>query len=174
MSDSAPARAPGSQYGRFLAPLALLAFSCCGCLMAPIPTTEHQRDDLPGRTNITPEVIEGLRPGITTRQEVLARLGTPDGVFERERTFVYLWSKCAGYFTWFIYGYVAGGSAGAAPVGKGYALIIEFDAAGAFQRQRIVSKNNWTDWAGPSVDRTHFPEAILNPTAAPLPSSGGK
>ena len=150
------------------------ALSCCGCVMAPIPTQEHHRDDLPGRTNITTEAIDALQPGLTTRQEVLLKLGTPDGVFEQERTFVYLWSKCAGYFSWFMYAGMAAGSAGTEPVGKGYALIMEFDHSGVFQRHRIVSKNNWVDWAGPSIDRTHFPEAILSPTAAPASSSGGK
>jgi outer membrane protein assembly factor BamE (lipoprotein component of BamABCDE complex) len=135
--------------------------------MAPIPTAEHKRDDMPGRQNITSEAVEALKPGIS-RLQVLQQLGTPDGVFEQDRTFVYLWSNCAGYFTWFIYtGSVAGGSAGAMPVGKGYALIIEFDDAGALQRHQTLFTNNWVDWEGPRVDRTVFPQAVLNPSAAP-------
>jgi len=61
----------------------------------------------------------------------------------------------------------APGSAGVAPVGKGYALIIEFDEAGALQRHRVASNNNWVNWEGPRVDRTVFPQAILNPSGAP-------
>lgn len=142
--------------------------------MAPIPTREHHRDDMPGRENITPEVVEALKPGIT-RLEVLQRLGSPDGVFEEGRTFVYLWSNCAGYFTWFIYaGWVAPGSAGVAPVGKGYALIIEFDHAGNLQSHQVHSTNNWTNWDGPRVDSTVFPQAVLNPSAAPAPAAHRK
>ena len=138
--------------------------------MAPIPTKEHQRDDMPGRQNITPELVESLKPG-ASRLQVLQQLGTPDGVFDHERTFVYLWSNCAGYFTWFIYvGMVAPGSAGVAPVGKGYALIIEFDDAGNLQSHQMHSTNNWTNWEGPRVDRTVFPQAVLNPRAAPAPA----
>ena len=145
--------------------VSVLLVLCGGCVMAPIPTREHHRDDLPGRSNITPQVIEGLKPGIT-RQEVLVRLGSPDGVFQRERTFVYLWSNCAGYFTWFIYaGIAAPGSAGVAPVGKGYVLIIEFDDAGKLSRHQTLSTNNWVDWEGPRVDRTVFPQAVRNPRA---------
>lgn len=142
--------------------------------MAPIPTKEHQRDDMPGRQNITPEMVEGLKPGIS-RLQVLQHLGTPDGVFEKERTFVYLWSNCAGYFTWFIYtGTVAPGSAGVAPVGKGYALIVEFDDAGVLQRHQTLFTNNWVDWDGPRVDRTVFPQALRNPHAAPAPAGDKK
>src|SRR5205809_3605238 len=93
---------------RFLPLLLFCALWCSGCVMAPIPTKEHHRDDLPGRSNITPEAIEILKPGLT-RQEVLVHLGSPDGVFEHERTFVYLWSNCAGYFTWIMFSPVTPG-----------------------------------------------------------------
>jgi len=133
--------------------------------MAPIPTAEHKRDDMPGRQNITPEVVESLKPGIS-RLQVLQQLGTPDGVFEQDRTFVYLWSNCTGYFTWFIYtGTVAGGSAGAMPVGKGYALIIDFDDQGRLLRQQTLAANNWGQWTGPMIEGTVFPHALRDPTS---------
>jgi outer membrane protein assembly factor BamE (lipoprotein component of BamABCDE complex) len=144
----------------------LLVLSCSGCIVVPIPTREHQREDLPGRTNITPQAIEALRAGETTRQEVLQRLGNPDGVFDRERTFVYLWSNCAGYLFW-----AAGSESRAAAdvvvIGKGYALIIDFDEDGRLLRQQTLSKNNWANWSGPRIDGTGFPQAIRNPTSLP-------
>ena len=150
------------------APLALLLFFCCGCIVVPIPTKEHQRDDLPGRTNITPQDIAALRAGETTREAVLLNLGNPDGVFDRERTFVYLWSNCAGYLFW-----AAGSEYRAAAdvvvIGKGYALIIDFDDRGMLLRQQTLSSNNWSEWKGPRIASTVFPEAIRNPTSLPAP-----
>src|SRR2546421_608617 len=52
---------------------------CSGCLLAPIPTPEHNNDELPGRTNITSEMVEKLQPGITTREAILMQLGVPEG-----------------------------------------------------------------------------------------------
>ena len=132
--------------------------------MVPIPTKEHQRDDMPCRTNITPQAIEALQAGETTRQDVLQRLGTPDGVFENERTFVYLWSYCAGYVFW------ADGSqyraeADVCIVGKGYALIIDFDDNGRLLRQQTLSANNWGKWSGPMIEGTVFPQALRDPTS---------
>jgi hypothetical protein len=160
--------------GRLLwAPLMICLLFCGGCLLLPIPTPEHQNDDLPGRSNVTAEVIESLKPGLTTRLEILQRLGAPDGVFDNERTFVYLWSKTAGYFVWAFFSNVQAGS-GAETIGKGYALIVELDEAGKFRRHEILSKNNWTHWEGPRVDRTVFPEAIRNPTRLSAPTATTK
>ena len=142
--------------------------SCCGCIVVPIPTREHQRDDLPGRTNITPQAIEALRAGETTRQEVLQSLGNPDGVFDSERTFVYLWSNCAGYIFWMA-GSQYRADADLLVVGKGYALIIDFGDDGRLRRQQTLSMNNWSDWSGPRIDRVAFPKAIRNPTSLPAP-----
>ena len=149
-----------------LAPLVLLAFWCGGCFL-PLPEKEHQRDDMFGRTNITPQVIESLKAG-QTRQEVLQRLGAPDGVFNEDRTFVYLWSTCMGYY--FVY-------AGTNPdsgwhiVPNGHALIIQFDDAGVLQRHENLSKNNWSDLKEVRLGRTSFPREIQNPPGpATLPT----
>jgi len=50
-------------------------------------------------------------------------------------------------------------------VGKGYALIIDFDDQGRLLRQQTLSANNWGEWSGPRVERTVFPQAIRDPTS---------
>ena len=149
--------------------LAVLLIFCAaapGCIMLPIPTGEHDSKDLPGRTNVKPELIQDIGVGRTTRAEVLLALGEPDGVFAEDRVFAYLWSRAAGYFFFAILaGPASGGSA--TTVGKGYILVIEFDDRGIVRRREVSAANNWTHWGGPGLGGVNFPSAMRDPASRP-------
>lgn len=90
-----------------------------GC--AYIPTPEHS----PGKeffSAIPKEAIKLLKPGKTTRAEVLLKFGDPTQRFKQDRFFVYSWELKNGYFVW-SFGW---GTGGAEPTTKIHSLCLEF------------------------------------------------
>jgi outer membrane protein assembly factor BamE (lipoprotein component of BamABCDE complex) len=99
-----------------------------GC--AYIPTPEHS----PGKgivyvdgtvlsvSAIPKEAIKLLKPGKTTRAEVLLKFGDPTQRFQQDLFFVYSWERTSGYFLW-SFGMGTGGSS---PVFKTHSLCLEF------------------------------------------------
>lgn len=72
----------------------LLLAGSTGCLIWPFPTG----DLLSGRGRIRREDTAPFRAGSTTREEVLLRLGEPDGVEQGGRILVYRWTEVRGFF----------------------------------------------------------------------------
>ena len=64
-----------------------------GCLVWPFPTGQL----LAGRGRITPQYAATLQVGVTTREEVLLRLGEPDEVLAGGRVLVYRWTEARGF-----------------------------------------------------------------------------
>ena len=93
-----------------------------GCVMLPIPTGDDKV--LAGR-KISEEQLSPIRPGITTKKEVVERLGEPTVIWEDERIFAYNWQM-----RWGILFVVAGGHgagyAGAVDIANKYVLLIRF------------------------------------------------
>lgn len=67
----------------------LLLFS--SCIIIPLPA--HK---IKGNVFIAPETIIFLKPGTTLREEVLLKLGDPDGVALQQRIFIYHWTVSKG------------------------------------------------------------------------------
>ena len=111
----------------FLLSMVLLQVSC---IMVPIPTKENK---VLAGTPVTKEQQSFIVPMQTTREEVVARLGNPDIIWEDARVFVYNWDMRQGMLLWAIGGYGAG-AAGLSDIEKHYLLLIQFDEQGKVQR----------------------------------------
>lgn len=76
-----------------------------GCLV--LPTNYYQAGS---RHNIKPETADFLVPGITTKEEVLLKLGEPDYASEDGQRFGYAWTKVKAI--WIIVSSAPGGIGG--------------------------------------------------------------
>ena len=74
-----------------------------------------------------------LVPRVTTKREVLDRLGGPDVIWEDARVFAYNWDMRQGILFWAISGYTTG-AAGAEDMPKHYVLLIRFDEHDRLER----------------------------------------
>lgn len=99
-----------------------------GC--AYIPTPEHSEEfgflgqpaGMSGQVMISKDTINLLKPGKTTRTEVLLKFGNPTQRFQQDRFFVYSWERISGYFLW-SFGMCTGGCE---PTFKTHSLCLEF------------------------------------------------
>lgn len=94
-----------------------------GCVVVPIPTPPIAFDE------ITPETLGGLKPGETTRVDVLMSLGDPTRRLQADRIFVYDWSESH----WIVLIGVPGGG-GMTDFGDTHRLAIEFSESGRIAR----------------------------------------
>jgi hypothetical protein len=62
-----------------------------GCVLIPVPTPPR------GVRVITEDTVESLKPGQSTRADVLHLLGDPLHRREKDRFFVYPWDRTWGY-----------------------------------------------------------------------------
>ena len=130
-----------------------------GCVMLPFPTSQDRM--LAGK-QITEEQISFVTPEITTRQEVLERLGNPRVIWEDARIFVYNWQMRQGvlFFAWGAY-YTGG--FGMKDIPRHYLLLIRFDEQDRVRRfERAVCPlhrsyadclREWVESAGSAVPR---------------------
>ncbi len=103
-----------------------------GCLI--VPTPPH------GSGLITPETIETLAVGHTSRVDVLLELADPQERHERDRYFVYEWRETKGYLIWGAYY-----SGGAEAIEAIRCLVLEFDEAGRLDRKATFSVGSEDD-----------------------------
>lgn len=94
-----------------------------GCAAIIIPASEGEV--MSGR-KITSENIEFIKQGITSRNEVIQKLGRPYMDFEDLQTIAYFWEVLGYYMPWIALGYYGGGG-WVEKIGKTYALLIAFD-----------------------------------------------
>lgn len=101
-----------------------------GCLAIPYPVVPHV---VPARIHdhAAPESpdLRAFRVGGTTREDVLFHLGEPEGVFDAERTFVYVGEDCRTG-TLVAMGGPGGGATLGTEFGPQVALRIEFGPDG--------------------------------------------
>ena len=119
---------------RTFIPLLLCAMVLLNGCFLPIPTGE--RKVLWGEQPVTQEQMAFLTPNVTTKKEVIDRLGSPTwevdrlgspGVnWEDARVFVYKWVMQWGFLFWAVGGYYVGGG-GIDDIPKEYLLLIQFD-----------------------------------------------
>lgn len=120
-------------------PLIITLFSAMiwlnGCVLLPIPTGE--RKVLEGK-RVTQEQMAFLTPNVTTKKEVIDRLGSPDVIWEDARVFVYQWVMRWGFLFCAVGGYTTGG-AGIEDIPKKYGLLIQFDEQDRLRRfEKVV------------------------------------
>jgi hypothetical protein len=101
-----------------------------GCIY--IPTPQHAL--LEGRGMIEPEDTLGLQVGATTLEDILLQFGEPDVTINRQKIFVYRWTRIQGYFA--VGG--AGYSGYAGPIGKTTLLMFEFDSQNLLKRFEYI------------------------------------
>lgn len=123
----------------WLSQVVLLMFFT-GCVVIPIPTKETKV--LSGRP-ISPEKRVLLKPGETTREQVVNCLGPPSYEWEDRRTFAYVWDMRQAIALWIAGAYYTG-AAGVEDVPKHYVLLIEFDAGSKMVRSELV-KRPWLE-----------------------------
>ena len=104
--------------------------SLTSCVMLPIPTTEGKV--LAGKP-VTEEQLSFLVANITTRQDVIERLGNPNIIWEDRRVFAYNWDMRQGILFWAVGAHYTGG-AGMIDIPKHYLLLIQFDEQYLVQR----------------------------------------
>jgi hypothetical protein len=124
----APRRRP--VLARRLAALALVlgGLGLAGCLV--IPVDYHAAGS---RHNVNAKTCEGLRPGVTTREEILLTLGEPNFVSEDGQRLGYAWTKVKAL--WFVGGYGAGA---AGEVERSYVLETCFDGSHRVSHVRLL------------------------------------
>ena len=116
---------------RMIIPLLLCALiSQIGCIVLPLPSQE--RKVLAG-TPVTEEQLVFLAPNVTTKSEVMTRLGSPNVIWEEARLFAYNWEMRQGILIWAVGAYYSG-AAGMSDIPKHYMLLIQFDDQDRVQR----------------------------------------
>jgi hypothetical protein len=115
---------------RLLLTVLLFAFFALGCII--IPTPQHY---VGGRFDIDYATIDSVKPGETSKGDLLLRLGEPDLIVKEERVLGYRWQKAQAYF------FVGGpGGGGGAPIMTTYLFLLEFDEKNILLRAELKNK----------------------------------
>jgi hypothetical protein len=110
-------------------------------------------------SQITPEMTAPIRPGVTTRTEVIQLLGKPMLDLPVQRISAYPWEVLSGYMAWAL---PAPGAAGVVDVGQRYVLLIAFDT-----EERVVKFERTTQSAWVSASEHALKWAEQNGLIAP-------
>jgi hypothetical protein len=101
----------------------LLLVALPACLYIPVP----EGTVLAG-SKVTSEMTALIRPGVTTRSEVIHLLGEPALDLSAHRIIAYNWEMLGGHMPWGIGGLGLRGAGGVVDVSNLYVLLIAFDA----------------------------------------------
>jgi outer membrane protein assembly factor BamE (lipoprotein component of BamABCDE complex) len=151
----APVRMAVAAMAAMAALAAMVAVALTGCVVIPVDYYDSN-----SRRNITPDTASSLVPGVTTREEVIMRLGEPNHVADDGRRIGYAWEKvkaivAAGY----------GGSGGAGEIERGYLLEITFD-----HRNKVREVNFRKKWGGSVLKQEAAEDAAkMRQEAAKMP-----
>lgn len=117
-----------------------------GCLAVPLSEPKV----LAG-AEVMPEQLEFLVPGVTTRVEVIERLGQPDIEWEDARVFSFDWDMRWGVMIWAVGGYTVG-YVGITEIPVHHLLLIEFDEDWRVCRFEHVVRNELTSYSNLLLD----------------------
>jgi hypothetical protein len=109
-----------------------LAVAACTALLSACIVVPA--GNLPGPAAVPAPTAAALKPGVSTRLDVLMALGDPDYRYASDRAFGYRWSET---LAWVIIG--AGYSATGFPIDEMRMLMIEFGVDGSIVRLDTVS-----------------------------------
>jgi outer membrane protein assembly factor BamE (lipoprotein component of BamABCDE complex) len=106
------------------------------CLALPIPLEE---DKVLVGSPVAESQLSFIRPGVTTREQVIKHLGQPFIIWEDARVFIYRWDMRQGILIWAIAGNrnIAGD---AIDIPKHYLLLIAFDGNNIVTRCERTSR----------------------------------
>jgi len=121
---------PSMRVGMIVPLLFCALISQTGCILLPIPAQEYK---VLAGTPVTEEQLVFLASNVTTKSEVIDRLGSPDVIWEEARLFVYNWVVRQGILIWAVGGGYSG-AAGISDIPKHYMLLIQFDDQDRVQR----------------------------------------
>lgn len=110
--------------------LALLVTGCVGVLPRPVSATKVESGH-----RIVPEDVAFIRPGHTTRSQVVARLGTDYAALPYQRAIAYSWEMAGGGGVYWVVlaGPSGGGATGGDWVGGWRGFFVAFDERGVVQ-----------------------------------------
>jgi outer membrane protein assembly factor BamE (lipoprotein component of BamABCDE complex) len=109
---------------------ACAVLALAGCVVLPVATRENK---VLGGKPVSEKQLAFLAPEVTTKREVLERLGSPNVIWEDARVFAYKWEMRQGILFWVISGYTTG-AAGAEDIPKRYVLLVQFDGQDRVER----------------------------------------
>lgn len=107
----------------------MLLFS--SCIIIPLPT--HREE---GRVFIKPEMIQFIHIDTTLREEVLLKLGDPDGMALQERVLIYQWTASKG-----IVGVVGAYNAAVTDITQKQFFLISFNTDNTVRKMEIFKRN---------------------------------
>jgi hypothetical protein len=131
-----------------LVPL-LFAFGAPGCVAVPVPHPEYRI--VQSRRVIKPEEAAFVRPGATTRAELLCTFGEPDFWWDGERVLAYQWTTSNLGIAWAA-GAGSSGGAGFIDVPIHHFLVVTFDPDHRVHRMDFHQPP--IGWLGPQFLRT--------------------
>src|SRR5664280_62702 len=114
---------------KFAVTILIMLFS--SCIILPLPT--HREE---GRIFIKPGMIQFIHRDTTLREEVLLKLGDPDGVALQQRVLIYQWIASKGIVV------VAGGYSGAVTdITQKQFFLISFNSNNTVRKMEIFKYN---------------------------------
>ena len=129
--------------GFYLVPVMLMlftAFVANGCVPVYLPEPPH------GVRVITEETLEPLKPGQSTRADVLHLLGDPGVRIKEDRFFVYYWFLQTGMWNWIpLLPFPGGRDLPPEPVWEHRGLVIEFTPDNHVKRLQFYKDDEWSD-----------------------------
>lgn len=125
--------------------LAILTSSLLTCCAFPVPPHYDQYS----RQNVEEKIPEFIKPGVTTREDVMMILGEPDGVALDESWLVYGSAYCQGGMGLFMAAGSAGGVIAATAV-QYRRLILQFDPRGVVTHPTFEAVTCAEYWGGMS------------------------
>ncbi len=114
----------------------LLLAALPACVYIPVPERP-----VVARSRVTAEMTAPIRPGVSTRSDVIALLGGPTLDLPTQRIIAYRWETLRGVVVWAV-----PAAGGAFDVGKLYVLLVAFDA-----EDRVVAFETTTQQAWDSL-----------------------
>jgi hypothetical protein len=122
--------------------LLLAALLASGCVIVPVPEKRTAGPNPASRTNLDAQAEPGIVTGVTTRTQVLLKLGEPDGRGAEDAWFTYASIVERGGWHW--YAVVIGPGVAGSPVDSwdtSRRLIIRFDAHGVVSAVTLEQKD---------------------------------